>query len=132
MKWVIRILVLTGVLALFSCATGVNSARYLDPGWRIGHLSPSGRILCGILGVLNLTAAYGCVKRKVYGWYIVYVALWLSMLWAIYRAIYLGFSLHLDWLGLLLGGLGEAFKVGIWAWLIFKFWSGKRAEFKNV
>jgi hypothetical protein len=65
------------------------------------------------------------------GWYLGVALIWTAIAWSVFRAIYLALTIDLPWLGVLLGGLGEALKIGVFAWVMLRFWKKLQREFKQ-
>ena len=126
MKPAIFLLTLLGLVGVIASATGGSHFYALIP-----HYVLLSRSLAGLYGAIALIAAYGCWKRKMIGWYFGFAFIWLCILWGVFRAAYLAQTLDLGWLGTLLGGAGEALKVGVFAWVALRFWRKLRLEFKK-
>jgi hypothetical protein len=122
MKWVILILVVAGVVGVVGTFTNLDIVAFRSTAW--------GRLVGFTFSMVALVAALGCWKRKMYGWYLVEVLIWASVGFAAFRAIYMGFTIGLPWLGLLLGSIGEGVKIGIFAWVMLPFWTKQRKNFK--
>src|SRR5580704_9357060 len=105
MKWIIIILVVCGVAGILAAITGVQHVQITNAGVSVVHHTVTGRLLSFAVGILALVAARGCKMRREYGWYIVTALLWVSLLWAIFRAVYFAITLDMPWPATLLGGL---------------------------
>lgn len=124
MKWVIFVLVLVGVVGVIGVFTNLDIIAFRNTSW--------GRPFALAFSVVSLAAAYGCWKKRTYGWYLVYGLIWASVLTATARAVYLALTIGLDWLGTLLGAAGEALKIGIFCYVVFRFWNKQRGYFKEA
>ncbi len=56
----------------------------------------------------------------------------MTLCWALFRAVYLAITLDMPWPATLLGGLGEAVKIGAFAWIFFGFWIKQKNQFKVI
>jgi hypothetical protein len=129
MKFIISFLVFLGVLGVFSGLTGIQRISYTDlAGWKIDYHYFLGRVFSLLLGFIFLITAYGCKKRKQYSWYIIAGMAILTLAFSIYRAVYLAITIDLPLAGLLLGGVGELIKIGLFVWFFWGFWIRKRKK----
>ena len=125
MKAAVFILALVGAVGVLAGVTGDTRFYAAIPKYAL--LS---RINVVIFGLVALVAAYGCWRRKIFGWYAGAAFIWMAILWGVFRAVYLMLTFDLDWLGLVLGALGESVKIGIFTWVALRFWRRMRTEFK--
>ena len=124
MKPAIFLLTLVGVVGVVVSVTGGSHFYAVVP-----HHALLSRLLVGLFGAVALIAAYGCWKRKMIGWYFGGIFIWATILCGVFRAIYLALTLDLPLLGTLLGGFGEALKIGTLAWAALRFWKRLRPDF---
>jgi glucose dehydrogenase len=131
MKWVIGILLVGGVAGIFAAITGVESARYSSySGHSITYHGIGGRLFALAVGIGLLVTAWGCWRRRMFAWYTIASLLWVSLVWAAFRAVYLTFTIDLPIAAIMLGSTGEALKIAFICWLIYKLWPKYRAEFE--
>jgi hypothetical protein len=126
MKPAILLFSLIGLFGVIASAFGATQLYAVIP-----HYELLSRLLAGLCGLVALIAAYGCWRRKMFGWYFGGAFIWLCILCGVFRAAYLAYTLDLPWLGTLLGGLGEALKIVAFAWFTLRFWRSLRPEFKQ-
>ena len=130
MKAIVAILAVCGIFGIVAAAVDVQQIHIVGSVVNVTHYSLLGRVAAFAISAVLLIAAYGCNARTAFGWYLVNAMLWVSMLWAAIRAVYLAVSLDLPFPGVVLGGLGEVVKIGVWVWIIFVFWAKRRREFR--
>jgi hypothetical protein len=119
------LLLLIGLVGTFGAALGDIHVYASVP-----HYPIASRINAGIFGILALLAGGGCRLRAPFGWYGTVVLIWATVGWDVFRAIYLSITWDLDWLGILLGLLGESTKIGIFLWISIRFWNGQKYYFR--
>lgn len=75
MKVVLAFLVIAAISGLIGGITGVQQYHSGANGTHIVRYDAAGRIVVLSVGVLSAVGAYGCIKLKHYGWWIVAVAI---------------------------------------------------------
>jgi hypothetical protein len=133
MKATVVILILISVVAAFAAATGIQRVSSSNiGGTTITYHDAMGRYFAAITSVTCAIAAFGCAKRRMYGWWLVAVilatVLVVSTGWAIWQAA--TFDLPLS--AMLLGAVGELVKIALWCWLLFGFWRRRKNYFQQT
>ncbi len=131
MKAVIAILLLIAAACAIAAISGIQHISFSGGTTVMTYHPVSSRVAAALVGVAALFAAYGCFKRKKYGWYMVAIMLLVMFLGAIWNVIYGLVTYDLPLAGLLLGSIGEGVKVGLIGWVLFGFWRKKRKEFQT-
>ncbi len=125
MKWVIRILIFFGLVELVAGAAGVQRYSLSGGITSITLYTALERTLALLVGIISLGAAYGCIKRRLFGWSLVTILLASLLLYHISWSLYAIFALRIPlieyyWLLIL---------VALWTWLLFVFWPPQRRRF---
>jgi hypothetical protein len=122
MKWIVRILVLVGLIALFECAVVLVQLGSNDG---LKHASPFVIIRLFFFALLAFVGAYGCAKRKFFGWVSVLSLLLLVSIFNIGSQVYysVGFRLPPSYY------FGLTIRAAFLAWLLF-LWVAQLKQFR--
>ncbi|MFZ1056302.1 MAG: hypothetical protein WAN79_11585 [Opitutaceae bacterium] len=132
MKAVIVILVLMTVAAAIAAVTGVEHVSWIGHGAVVTHHSLGGRFAAAAVGVICGIAAYGCRGKKMYAWWIVTTMLVLLAGYGVVWTIWKMTTTQMDFLGNMLGSLGEGAKIAALIWFLVAWWIPKKAEFNRA
>jgi len=124
MKAVIFVLTLLGLMSVVAAVTGATNFYAVVPRHEL--LS---QCIVAVYGGIALVAAFGCWKKNMLGWHFGAALIWITIAWGVFRAICVALTIGLPWLGLILGGLGEAIKIGVFGLVVLRFWKTLRREF---
>ncbi len=119
MKWIVRLLVVIGLLDLIG-----SGEVFIQLGSNDGlkHVGPLTGVLFFIFASFAFVGAYGCAKQRKYGWISVVSLLSLTLIADVGNQLYLGLGFRFP----LVHYLWIAIRAAFWAWLIFLWFAQLR------
>jgi hypothetical protein len=132
MKAVITILILMTVAAAITTVTGAERVSLIGHGVAVTHHSLGDRVAAAAVGVICGVAAYGCRKRKMYAWWAITTMLVLLAGYGVVWTIWKMTTTQMDFLGNVLGALGEGAKIAALIWFLVAWWMPKKTEFSRA
>jgi len=127
MKWVINLLVFVGLVALLGGAIGISRYRLSGGVAATYYFTNGARASLFLLALSCFGGAYGCFRRKLYGWYVVMILLSALFGWQVVSDVIAMFSYRVP--------TSYFFYSLIWTvivgWSAFIFWPSQRKLFKT-
>lgn len=115
--------------AAFAAVTGIQGVHWHPGTFTITQHSVGGRLLAGALGVACGFAAYGCQRRKLYGWWIVTTMLGILGIYSIIYSVRTLTTTNLGPFANILGAIAFTTKTGFVGWLLCVQWLPRKKEF---
>lgn len=130
MRTTIWMLIFISIVSGLAAVTGIERVSFSNIAeTKIIHHNVIGRVFASMACITCATAAIGCLKRRMYGWWLVMVILALTLIisaiWAAWKATVFDLPLF----AMIIGAIGELAKMAFWCWLIF-LWRRQKDKFQ--